>query len=130
MNFTGEQVREILRRIETELAKRKIAKYEFYAGAGISSALYSTWNTGKSKPSMNALAKVADYIGVPLDYLLYGQKETAPPEEDGDVMKIREMLKDRPDARLLFSAAEDAPTSAILEAAALIMRYKEESQNK
>lgn len=34
----------------------------------------------------------------------------------------------RDDLRILFDAAEDAPASAILEAAALIMRYKE--QNK
>ena len=34
----------------------------------------------------------------------------------------------RTEMRILFDAAEDAPASALLEAAALIMRYKEQSQ--
>lgn len=95
---------------------------------GLNKSSATAWKNRNSKPKPTTIAKLAEYFGVDVDY--FDEKETAPPEEDGDVMKIREMLKDRPDARLLFSAAEDAPTSAILEAAALIMRYKEESQNK
>lgn len=128
--FTDEQVRQILGRIERELGIKKIKKYEFYDGSGVSSALYSNWNTGKAKPTMATLGKVAEYLGVPVDYLVNGQKENAAPKEDGESIRIREILRERPEMRILFDAGEDAPTSAILEAAALIMRYKEDKQEK
>ena len=48
-------------------------------------------------------------------------------ETAGDDTDIREMLRARPEARILFDASKDAPISAILEAAALIMKYKEQS---
>lgn len=51
-------------------------------------------------------------------------------EEDDDNLALREMLRTRPDVKILFDASKDAPTSAILEAAALIMKYKEASGNK
>ena len=109
-----------------------IKKETFHKESKISSATLSQWRKSVHGASDESIARVEIYTGMDIEDFVerYGQKETALPEEDGDVMKIREMLKDRPDARLLFSAAEDAPTSAILEAAALIMRYKEESQNK
>ncbi len=50
--------------------------------------------------------------------------------DDGDAIATRERLRSSPGMRILFDAAEDAPESALLEAAALIMRYKEESKRK
>ena len=47
-----------------------------------------------------------------------------------DTIAVREILRERPEGKILFDAAKDAPASALLEAAALIMRYKEESKNK
>ena len=47
---------------------------------------------------------------------------------DDQESNLPEREKMRSEMRILFDAAEDAPTSAILEAAALIMRYKEQSQ--
>lgn len=130
MSFTDEQVKQILNRIEMELSIKGIKKYEFYEGSKVSSALYSNWNTGKAKPTMATLGKVADYLGVTVDYLINGQKENVAPQEDGESIRIREVLRERPEMRILFDAGEDAPTSAILEAAALIMRYKEGKQEK
>jgi hypothetical protein len=49
-------------------------------------------------------------------------------EEGADAVSVREKLRSSPELKILFDAAEDAPSSALLEAAALIMRYKEQSK--
>jgi hypothetical protein len=48
-------------------------------------------------------------------------------EEQDAETEVREMLRTRPEAKILFDASRDAPPSALLEAAALIMKYKEKS---
>lgn len=49
-------------------------------------------------------------------------------EEDLDAISVRERLRSSPELKILFDATEDAPASALLEAAALIVRYKEQSK--
>lgn len=39
---------------------------------GLSNSIYSQWNTGKTRPSNKTLLKVANYLGVTVDYLLTG----------------------------------------------------------
>lgn len=73
------------------------------------------------------LEKIAVYFGVGKEYIRVGKEDDF---DESDVMEIREMLRTRPEAKVLFNAQKGAPASAILEAAALIERYKEESQNK
>jgi hypothetical protein len=46
--------------------------------------------------------------------------------DDDSNLPVRQEMRD--EMRILFSAAEDAPASALLEAAALLMRYKEKSE--
>lgn len=49
-------------------------------------------------------------------------------DDESENSNLPQRDKMRSDLRILFDAAEDAPSSAILEAAALIMRYKEQNQ--
>ena len=70
------------------------------------------------------LQKIASYLGVTSQYLLTGV------EAEDDALEIREMLRDRPELRILFDASKDAPASSLLEAAALLLRFKEESESK
>lgn len=126
MDFSQDQVRQILDRIESQLTKMRKRKYEFYAECGLSSAAYSLWNTGKTTPSPTTLRKIADYLNVSYSWLTTGQGEQ---EADADEMiRLREAILNRPELRMLFQAAEDAPTSEILSATAQILRYKEQSK--
>ena len=45
----------IVNRINSLLAERGIDKKKFYEDCGITSASYSLWNTGKTKPRMKNL---------------------------------------------------------------------------
>ena len=125
MELTQEQIKAILDRVELRLSLMRKKKYEFYDESGISSASFSQWKTGKHPPSQAALRKMADYLGVSLEWLIDG-KEDGKPEEPESNYPVREQMRD--EMRILFDAAEDAPVSAILEAAALIMRYKEKNE--
>lgn len=120
MDFSQEQIMEILDRIEIRLGIMRKKKYDFYNESGVSSALYSNWKTGKAKPTTKTLNKIANYLGVSLEWLISGSGE-----KQTSNLPQREQM--RQEMRVLFDAAEDAPTSAILEAAALLMRYKEQN---
>ena len=102
MEFTKEQVVDILTRVVEELREQRIPRQQFYNESGVSSGSFSQWNTGSRKPSMESIQKMANYL--------------------------RQMLVDRPEARILFQTAKNAPASALLEAAAILARYQEESE--
>ena len=59
----------IIKRIEMRLSQIGMSKSEFYDRSGISSASFSQWRTGTYKPSRKKLAKAADVLSVPVDYL-------------------------------------------------------------
>lgn len=102
---------------------------------GIKYTTYRSYETGDRQMNDKTLRLLSTYYGVSIDYLV-GRSEnrekdlTPPGVEDDDNLALREMLRTRPDVKILFDASKDAPTSAILEAAALIMKYKEASGNK
>lgn len=126
MEFSQDQVRQILNRIEDRLAKMRKRKTEFYSECGVSSAAYSLWNTGKTTPTPATLRKIADYLNVSYSWLATGQGEQE--AEDDEMIRLRDAILNRPELRMLFKAAEDAPTSEILSATAQILRYKEQSK--
>lgn len=47
-----------------------ISSNKMLTDLGLSNSAISEWKKGKSKPSVDALIKIADYFGVSVDYLL------------------------------------------------------------
>lgn len=96
---------------------------------------YVGYEKGERGLHSETLKRFSNFFGVSTDYIIgrteNREKDLTPPGlEDDDNLALREMLRTRPDVKILFDASKDAPTSAILEAAALIMKYKEASGNK
>lgn len=118
--------------IDSYCKKEGIKKSDFHRDSKISSATLSQWRNSTYRSSEESISRIERYTGMAIeDFIkLYGgqNKNTAP--EDGESIRIRELLRERPEMRILFDAGENAPTSAILEAAALIMRYKEGKEEK
>mgnify|MGYP001788016224 CR=1 FL=1 len=52
------------------LDEKGITPYRVSKDTGISQVTLSDWKQGKSTPKLNKLLKIANYIGVPLDYLI------------------------------------------------------------
>lgn len=57
-------------RIFQILDEKGITAYKMAKDIGMSTARLSNWKQGKSTPSAEALAQIADYLGVSTDYLL------------------------------------------------------------
>ena len=87
---------------------------------GRSKNLAAKWkNTGKS-PSAEVMDEIARFFGVSVESLR-GEEDIAE--------RARQEVFDRPEMRVLFDAAKDAPSDAILEAALSLMKRKETNPN-
>lgn len=58
-----------------ELIKQKgIRTADVCRATGISASTFTDWKTGKSKPKIDKIQKIADYFGVPLTDFLEERK--------------------------------------------------------
>ena len=62
-------------RIFTLLSEKNITVSKLSKAIGISDDLISQWKKGLQKPSLDVVLKIADYLGVSLDYLLGRSEE-------------------------------------------------------
>ena len=57
-----------------KLCKEKgVSAYRVSKATGISTATLSDWKTGKSHPKADKIRKIADYFGVPMEYIQTGK---------------------------------------------------------
>ena len=61
---------EIVSKINAHLALKGISKTDFYKACNITSASYSLWNTGKTKPRKNNLVAIAAFLEIPVSELI------------------------------------------------------------
>lgn len=107
--------KELTQAIEESLKSKNISKAQFYKDCEISPATFSNWKNNVYFPSKENLSRIQEITGLSFGIV----------DPDSNLPQREQM---RSEMRILFDAAEDAPTSAILEAAALLMRYKEQSK--
>jgi transcriptional regulator with XRE-family HTH domain len=55
------------------LQERSITVYRVAKDTGISQVTLSDWKTGRSVPKVDKLQKIANYLGVTIEYLLTGK---------------------------------------------------------
>lgn len=60
----------MIAKIDSVLASKGISKQDFYTNCKITSSSYSQWNTGKTKPTITSLEKIAEYLNVSAHHLL------------------------------------------------------------
>lgn len=85
---------------------------------GVSSGVYSQWNTGRSEPSPQNLAKIAAVLNCDVEDLLPGQEEE--PEALGsieDVFDILQTFRSRPEIKMLFDAGKKATPDTVRQTA-------------
>ena len=109
----------IVNRINSLLAERGIDKKKFYEDCGITSASYSLWNTGKTKPRMKNLETIAEYLHVPVSYLLEGKEQKEKPAPDWDGLsgkdkRLIEWFRSLPlEKQKAILISQDGPTDAV-----------------
>jgi len=70
----------VAERIRVELARRRVTQEQLAEHLGVTQAAVSYWTSGKRKPSIGDLVRIADFFGVTTDYLL-GRKPNGDPVE-------------------------------------------------
>lgn len=91
--------------------------------AGISKSLVTKWKTNHVEvPSPEVIRKLAKYFGLPVSELLDEdvQKETPLINGDEELTQFVQMLKTRPECRMLFQLSQNA-TREDVEAAVRII---------
>lgn len=138
-SFDFEEIREVdqdriyakyLRlRDKLEMTDSSVAKK-----AGISKSTFSDWRSGRSKPKMQKLEKIANAMGVSVSY--FSEDAEVPnsghhPEYyiDRTTAEIAQELFTNPDMRVLFDAARDSRPEDLQRAADLLRRFKETNPN-
>lgn len=61
-------------KFEALLKSRNVTASEVANATGIGRSTFSDWKSGRSKPGVEKLAKLAEYFGVQIEYFI---KETA-----------------------------------------------------
>lgn len=124
---------------EHNMSMRKFAQLAGVTHAYISNIVNGKTSRGKEPaPTITVYRGIANAMGIDVNTLISmvddnkiaWSEQKAPTtdsdEHSNDNMELRGQIRD--ELRILYDVAEDAPASAILEAAALIMRYKEQNQ--
>lgn len=66
---------DIFDKIEKLLNERSLSMKDLAVGIGVSTGNVSDWKSRKAKPSTKALAKIADFFGLPIDELIRGNDD-------------------------------------------------------
>lgn len=103
-------------RIFEIMKEKELTAYRVSKDTGISQASLADWRKGRSKPKIDKLQKLSEYFGVSIQYLTGESNEIDDTQQmqapngyyvDKETAEYAEMLRTRPGARLLFSAAKD-----------------------
>lgn len=65
------------KKIKELLDKTNKTPYQIAKETGISQTAFSNWKSGRSKPSLESLKKLADYFGVSIEELLEPEQAQA-----------------------------------------------------
>lgn len=117
------------------MKERGLTAYRVSKDTGISQASIADWRKGRSKPKIDKLKILAEYFGVSLASLTGESNEIDDTQQapngyyvDKETAEYAEMLRTRPNARLLFSAAKDISKEDMKKAVEYIEFLK--SKNK
>ncbi len=79
---------------EKILKQRNLSSYKVAKEAGVTQTALSNWKNGKSTPSTTTLQKIADYLGVTVDYLMNGEETDNKVLNEKDERDIKQAIED------------------------------------
>lgn len=111
-------ISEFYKRLRNLCEERNMTVNELVKILNLSSGSPTAWKNG-AVPRNATIVKVANYFGVTADYLI-GNEEKPLVNNDEELTEYLEMLKTRPECRMLFQLTKDA-TKDDVEAAVRII---------
>lgn len=94
------------------------------SGTGIGKSTFSDWKSGRSQPKQDKLQKIADFLGVSLEYLTTGKEKEWEPKltkkDEKDIKNALDNFKNqlRTDTRIMYDGEplDEEDQEAILAA--------------
>lgn len=114
--------------IEKLIKVHNISIYKLAKDVGITPSLFSHWKNGQYQPKIDKVQKIADYFGVPAEYILTG-KEPDNYYENDEVAQIAQAVYERPELKVLFDASRDS-TKEDIEQVIAMLDYLKKKENK
>lgn len=108
------------------LDTKGIKAADFSRATGISEATISTWKK-RGVIGNKHMKVVADFFGVPIDYLMTGETD-ARYYENSDTAAIAQEIFDNHELRVLFDAARDADPEDLKTTYNMLMALKRKEQ--
>ena len=112
------------------LAEKGLKAADVTRATGIKSPVFSEWKKGKSKPNTEKMIKIANFLGVSVEYLTTG-KEIEGGETyyiNDDTREIAQKVFESKELRLLFDAAKDAKPEDIETTYNMLLALKRKEQ--
>lgn len=123
---------QFIERLNSILQKRNLSQADLSKMTGIRSSSISDWLKGKYEPKQDKIAIIAEALNVSPVWLIgYDEPSTNQPEGyyvDPETAEYAEMLRTRPEMRMLFSASRGISKEEMQEAVNYIEFIK--SRNK
>lgn len=104
-----------------------VTPYAVCKETGISKVTISDWKRGRSVPKQDKIQKLANYFGVPMEYIMTGEM----PEggySDPETAEIAQAILESKELRGLFLAAKDAPKEDIIQIWNTLLYYKKKEE--
>lgn len=110
---------------EKLLEEKGISAYRVAKDIGISTVTLTKWKQGIYTPKTDKLIKIANYLGVSLQYLMTGVDTNEKSYYfTAETAETAQEIFDDPDLRALFDAAKDCPPEVLRSTAALLRQLK------
>ena len=88
--------------------ERGVSVYRVSEATGIKTSSFSGWKAGKFQFKTEKLKRIADYFGVPIEYLMTGEEPTNDSYYlDAETKELAQDLHDNADLKMLLDAARD-----------------------
>lgn len=113
---------------ERLLQKEGIKAIDVSKATGIHRSVFSDWKSGRAKPKMDKLKKIADFFGVSLDYLCYGKTDNYYTNEETG--RIAQDIFENGDLKALFDLASDSTPEDIKTAYSVLLALNESRGKK
>lgn len=93
------------------LAEKNLKAADVCRATGIKSPVFSEWKKGKSKPNTEKMLKIANFLGVSVEYLMTGKEESERKEPALTSKDERDIAKDIKNIMEKLSSGEAGPAS-------------------
>lgn len=93
------------------LDKRGLKAFDVSKATGISSSTLTDWKKGRSVPKQDKMQKIAEFLGVSLEYLMTGEEKegTETYYLNDETREIAQEIFENPDLRSLFDMSRKMP---------------------